>query len=170
MMEQEQTSAPAMTPEQAADFAALQAGAVQQETEAAALSAEPAGPDLAGEIAGLVLAFVAIAKPILPSLEGIYTPEVTAAAAGAVATVCQKHGWLAGGMMGEWGEEIAAAVVLVPLGIATARGVRGDLEAANNKASETRPALEAEKREAAAPPVQWGQMTPQPADLEGVPA
>jgi len=183
MMGQEQTSAPAMTPEQAADFAALQAGAVEQETEAAAMATEPAGPDLAGEITGLVLAFVAIAKPILPSLEGIYTPEVTAAAAGAVATVCNKHGWLSGGMMGEWGEEVAAAIVIVPLAIATAKAVRTDIDENNRKAEYIKLRKQADlvqhmniahnldgKTEPVGDAPKWGQLTPQPAELEGVPA
>jgi len=102
----------------------------------------------------------------LPSLETIYTPEVTASAAGAVAAVCQKHGWLPEGIAGQYGEEIAAAVVLLPLGFATVRAVKGDIEANNRKANEGKPALESASREAAAGPVQWGQMTPQQAPAE----
>lgn len=126
-------AAPA-SPEQAADLAALQAAADGQSPlpgspEAAALAMPDQRERITGEIAGLVLAFVGIAKPILPSLAEIYTAETTQAAAAAVAAVCVKHGWLDDGLMGEWGEEIAAAVVLVPLGLATAQGIRSDLAA-----------------------------------------
>ena len=160
-MSNEKEQAAAIATEQEADLAALQAGAMEQES--AAIEAAPAGPDLGAEISGLVLAFVAMAKPILPSLEAIYTPEVTQAAAGAAAKVCEKHGWLPDGIAGQWGEEIAAGIIILPLAVATYRGVKGDLEAANRKAGEGRPEIEAEKRVAEAVPMQWGQMTPQAA-------
>lgn len=122
-----------MAPEQAAELAALQAaagggyeGQLQQQEQQQAMGERER---LAGEIAGLVLAFVSIAKPILPSLETIYTPEATGTAAAAVAGVCVKHGWLAGGLLGDWGEEIAAAVVLVPMALATAQGIKADIAA-----------------------------------------
>lgn len=120
----------------AADLAELAAGVAEQAQQVAEVeqASQPAPPDLAGEITGLVLAFVGIAKPILPSLGRVYTEETTAAAAGAVAAVCSKHGWLQGGVMGDYGEEVAAAVVLVPLCIATVQGVKGDI--AENKRKE----------------------------------
>ena len=114
--------------EQAADRAALHAAALEGAAQVAADEAAPVGTQLDQELAGLVLAFVAIAKPILPSLGEIYTEEVTAQAAGVVAALCNKHGWLQGGIMGDYAEEVAAAVVLLPLGIATHAGVKRDLD------------------------------------------
>lgn len=120
--------------EQAAELAALEAQAGPVEGQAGRV-AEPAAPavDLAAEIKALTLAFVGMAAPILPSLPTIYTEETTAAAAGAVAAVCNKHGWMQGGLMGDYGEEIAAAVVLLPLALATYRGVSGDIAAMKKK-------------------------------------
>lgn len=120
--------------EQAADLAALTAAAeaappLPGSPEAAAMAMPDQRERIAGELSALVLAFVGIARPILPSLAEIYTTETTQAAAAAVAAVCVKHGWLDDGLMGEWGEEIAAAVVLLPLGFATVQGVRADLAA-----------------------------------------
>lgn len=133
-----------MGPEQAAELAALQQsagggyeGQLQQQEQQQALGERER---LAGEISGLVLAFVSIAKPILPSLEAIYTPETTGTAAAAVAGVCVKHGWLAGGLLGDWGEEIAAAVVLLPLAMATAQGIKADI-AAKKKNDREAPAV-----------------------------
>ena len=125
-MEKPVETATAISPEQSADLAALQAQAGEA---AVAEGAAPAGVDLAAEIKGLVLAFVAISRPLLPSLGGIYTEETTGAASEAVARLCQKYGWLSGGLMGDYGEEVAAAIVLLPLGVATYQGVRTDLDA-----------------------------------------
>lgn len=130
---------PQMSAEQAADLAALQAAA---DNEAPLPGApEPvAVPNLAEELEGLTLGVVAILKPVFPSLSEIYTPDATKLAAGGVAAVCNKHGWMQGGMMGKWGEEIACAIVVGPLLVATVKGVRGDLakmEAAKPKAIET---------------------------------
>lgn len=118
--------------EQAADLAALEMAAaaqapVQGSPEAVAAAMPDQRERIAGELAGMVLAFVGIAAPVLPSLAEIYTKETTEAAAAAVAGVCVKHGWLDDGLMGEYGEEIAAAVVLLPLGFATVQGVKADL-------------------------------------------
>lgn len=126
-----------MPAEQAADLAALQAGAAEQ--GAAILAAEeanaPPAVDLAGEISGLLLAFVAMAKPILPSLSRIYTEETAGAAGGAIASLCNKHGWMTGGLLDGYGEEVAAAVVLIPLTISTVQGVKADI-AENNRREE----------------------------------
>lgn len=121
----------AATDEQAADLAALMAAAGGGAPGAPATAAEPEpqGPDLAAEIAGAVTVAVATLGPIFPSLAGIYTPEVTQAAAQAVARVCEKHGWLQGGLMGKWGEEIACLAIVGPLAFQTYQGVRADLAA-----------------------------------------
>lgn len=118
-----------MASEQAADLAALQAAAAEQPGAMPVSMAEPepAGPNLAQEITGIITVAVQTLGPMFPSLREVYTKETTEAAAGAIAAVCNKHGWLQGGMFGEWGEEIACVAVCGPLALATYQGVRGDL-------------------------------------------
>jgi hypothetical protein len=118
--------------------------------------APPVDPvaSLADEIAGIVLSVTAVLSPALPSLKRIYTPETTRAAGAAVAAVCVKHGWLSGGLMGEWGEEITAAVVLLPLAITTYKGVKGDVEAIKAQAIPAQkkpPEIQAQKTVEAGP-------------------
>lgn len=131
-MSEEKTEVSAMSDEQAADLAALAAAAQEAPGPAAQAEAEAQAESNAGlgeEIAGLLRAFAIIAKPILPSLEEIYTEQTAAAVGEAVARVCVKHGWLAGGVMGGWGEEIAAAVVVLPVAVATYQGIGKDIDA-----------------------------------------
>lgn len=119
--------------EQRAELAALEAVAAGQAGLVAAVTEpEPAAPavDLAGELRAMIALFVGMVGLVFPSLPKIYTPEATTAASEAVASVCVKHGWLSGGLMGDWGEEIAAAVVLAPLALATYQGIRADISAA----------------------------------------
>lgn len=129
------TKTPEMPAEQASELAALNAAA-NEGANVATASVEDVAPavNLAGEIKALVLAFVAIAEPIFPSLTTIYTDETAGAAADAVAALCDKHGWAQNGLMGDYGEEVAAAIVLLPIGFATAQGIKVDL--ANNKAKQ----------------------------------
>lgn len=118
------------TDEQAADLAALTAAAGEAPgVPAQQAEQEAQGPNLAGEIAAAVTVAVATLGPMFPSLKGIYTPEVTQAAAQSIAAVCNKHGWLQGGLMGKWGEEIACLAVVAPLAFQTYQGVRADIEA-----------------------------------------
>lgn len=131
-----------MNTEQAADFAALQSSANEADAaaDAAVTGQEQAqqGPDLGQELAGLIKVAVVTLSPMFPSLGRTYTPEVTEAAAGAIAAVCNKHGWMQGGMMGKWGEEIACAAIVGPLALSTYQGIRADLaeRAARDKPSE----------------------------------
>lgn len=131
----EQKNAPAMPAEQAADLAELNAmvGDAPAAPGAAAEEAAPPAPNLAEELAALVTMAVATLSPAFPSLKVIYTEETTGAAAGAVARVCEKHGWMQGGLFGEWGEEIACAAIVLPLAVATVRGVRADMDAQRAK-------------------------------------
>jgi hypothetical protein len=121
-----------MSDEQRADFSALRAGAAEEMAHPGQ-EQDIQGPDLAGEITGLVLMLVAVANPMFPSLSGIYTKEATAQAAAAIAALCRKHGWLQGGLAQGHGEEVAAAIVLLPLAWATYSGVKGDLQKAKGK-------------------------------------
>lgn len=154
-METKTNEGPAMAEDQAQELAALtaDAGSVAEVGE----PEQQARPVLAEELKGLVLAFVAMASPMLPSLRRIYTEETTAAAAQAVAAVCDKHGWLQGGLMGDYGVEISAAVVLVPLAIATRAGIIEDLNAAK-KGGESNVVSPDIGGESDAAPKQWGQV------------
>lgn len=109
----------------------------------ATAEAVPAGPTLAQEIEGLVTLAVKVLSPAFPSLPGIYTPDVTGAAAGAVAALCEKHGWLSGGLAGQYGEELAVAVIVGPLAVQTWASCKSDMEARRA----TRPAPEKEVRQ-----------------------
>lgn len=128
--------------EQAADLAALMASAGAEAPAPGTPQAEPeqTGPDLATEIAGLLKVAVATLGPMFPSLKTIYTDETIGAASGAVAAVCDKRGWLSGGLMGEWAEEITAVAIVGPLALATYQGVRADMEARKPKREALAPA------------------------------
>lgn len=115
--------------EQAADFAALQGMAGPTPGQELAEAEAEQSNKLADEIAGIVQAAVQMLAPMFPSLITIYTPPATQAAAQAVAGVCNKHGWLQGGLMGRWGEEIACAAIVGPLAFATYQGIKGDIAA-----------------------------------------
>lgn len=116
------------------DTAELDRIAAEAESEAAAAAVPAAGAPvvdpavaMAGEFAGLIGALVGVLAPAFPSLASIYTEQSIGAASHAVAAVCVKRGWLSGGIMGEYGEEIAALIVCGPLAVATWQGVKGDL-------------------------------------------
>lgn len=119
---------------------ALAADALSAPTEPVALDAQgqpiqaPEPVNVAAEVAAAVKIAVGILAPVLPSLAEIYTDQTVGACSEAIAGVCNKHGWLQGGLMGKWGEEIAAAAILIPIGIATYNGVRGDLAQLQEKA------------------------------------
>lgn len=122
-----QGEAVSLSSEQAADLGALQAAAASAEP-LPGQEPEPQGPDLAKELAGLLAVAVQTLKPAFPSLGEIYTEETIGAASAAVAAVCTKHGWLGGGLFGQWGEELACVAVVGPLAFATYQGVQGDME------------------------------------------
>lgn len=123
--------AQAQSSEQAADFAALQAmaGPEPGKEPAQAVEEELGRPELAEEIAGITGSIVAMLAPMFPSLPGIYTPEATQAAAMVTAGLLNKYGLMQGGVMGRWGEELAALIVLGPLAIATCKAVKTDIAA-----------------------------------------
>lgn len=148
------TTADTITAEQAADLAALQAAAADTEAPAPGQpGAEPEAqaPDLAAEIAAIVTMAVATLGPLFPSLRETYTPQVTQAAAQAIAAVCNKHGWAQGGLMGKWGEEIACAAIVGPLAWQTVQGIRADL-AARERAREPAQAIAGPDLSAPVPP------------------
>lgn len=128
----DQDQLPAMDPEQAAELNALKGlVAVQEEEAATEQTQEPESKTiaLAAEIGGLLAMMVGVASPMFPSLEQIYTPEVCEKVGNALEPVCMKHGWLQGGIGGEYKEEIMALCVIGPLAFATYKGVQGDIAA-----------------------------------------
>lgn len=129
-----------MSAEQRADLDALRASVEGVEPVSVSVP-ERAGLSLADELAGYVLLAVPIIQPMLPSVAAIYTPEVTKAAAAAVAAVCEKYGWLQGGMGSKYQEEIAAVVILGPLAFATIKAGKADMAALKKKPE--KPELEA---------------------------
>jgi len=118
----------AISGEQAADLAALQAkinGDVQ-----AAQQAEPeqeSRPELANEFKVVIMMATGALAPAFPSLGEIYTEETAGAAAHAMASLCNKYGWMQDGIGGKWAEEIAAGAILLPLAWATYQGVQSDI-------------------------------------------
>lgn len=127
-------TAPAIEPEQAAMLATLEAEAAGEppipgtpEAIAAEEAASKPPIDLGGELAGLLQVVAGILTPALPSLGAIYTEANCQAAGAAVASVCNKHGWLQGGILGGYAEELAAVAVLGPMAMATYAGVKADL-------------------------------------------
>lgn len=116
-----------MSDEQKADYAALRAGVGEEVVDTG--GAVSPGGDLASELTGAILLLVACAAPAFPCLPGIYTQETTEKASAVIAALCRKHGWLQGGLAQGHGEEMAAAIVLLPLAYVTYTGIRGDLDA-----------------------------------------
>lgn len=131
--------------------AALESGPAQLEAPA---PAEPAGPDLAGEITMGVNLALQVLGPALPSLRPIYTPETIRAAAESIAALCRKHGWLQDGLFARWGEEIVCAAICLPLAWQTNAAVRRDIAALKQRqAVPVEPQGQAPNdRAAAAPP------------------
>jgi hypothetical protein len=118
---------------QVAELAQLQAEAAADPTAALPPGAEPepAPPsvDLAAELSGLIQTVTAVLSPALPSLAGIYTADACQKAGAAIAAVCNKRGWLQNGVLGGYGEELAALAIVGPMAIATYQGVQADLDA-----------------------------------------
>lgn len=116
--------------EQSQDLAALHAmvgGTQEQGAELVEQVQE--GPGLAHELGGAITMAVGVLGPMFPSVQGIYTPEVITAVSGSVAAVCDKHGWLQDGLMGQYGEEIACVAVVGPVALMTYKGIQADIAA-----------------------------------------
>jgi hypothetical protein len=109
---------------------AAEASAAQADPAAEAQVARAARQGrLQAEIGGLLDVVVRTLRPALPSVAALYTPEVVRSVSEVTAALCVKHGWLSDGLFGAYQEEIAAAVVLVPLAISTREAALRDIEA-----------------------------------------
>ena len=163
MSTRKEAPAAPMADDQAAELAALEAAAAMSAEQLAGGAGEPAAaqaPDLGDEIAGILMAVATVLAPALPSLKTLYTPETTGAAGAALAALCRKHGWLDGGLMGEYAEEVTAAMVCGPLAVATWQGVKADMAALKAKHASAQslpgavpPGLTPEPEKAEEPPV-----------------
>jgi hypothetical protein len=153
-----------LSAEQSADLAALVQAA--GENEPAPGAGEQAAPQMTigQELAAAITMAASMLRPALPSVAALYTPEVAAGVGEAIGAVCTKHGWLQGGVMGRWGEEIMCLAIVGPLAYATFEAGRTDIAALKQKAKIQKPdagALAAPSLTAAEPPAAPGQKTVQ---------
>ncbi len=122
--------------EMAADLKALMRAAGDDpaaQPDPEEVAAELAKPAMNVEISGALKLLSKLAAPIFPTVAAVYSDEACDAVGAAVAPVCEKHGWLQGGMMGEWGPEIMCLVVVGPMAFATYTAVQTDLAALAEK-------------------------------------
>lgn len=133
-----QNAVPELASEARADLAAIMGQVAGEVVPGQEQEQQAPEVDLSGEIAGLVSMGVALLSPMFPSLKEIYTEQAVGAASGALAGVCNKHGWMQGGMVGGWGEELACIAIVGPLAFATVQGVQGDLAKRRKKSEPDR--------------------------------
>lgn len=123
---------PTLQAEQAADLRQLEAMAAdapQAPGMAPETAPAPEAPALDKELASVLLMVSKMVAPALPSVAAIYTPETCELIGGSVAAVCNKHGWLQGGIGGKYGEELMCLAVVGPIAWATVEAAKTDIEA-----------------------------------------
>lgn len=122
-----------MNEEMAADLAALEVLAADEPGAAPGApgaAPAPAVSSLDEELAGLLQLGAKMAQPAFPSAAAIYSPQICQSLGAAWAELCNKHGWLQGGVMGgEYKEEVMCAVITLPLAFATYQAALNDLAA-----------------------------------------
>ncbi|MGP1718175.1 MAG: hypothetical protein ACTS9Y_13425 [Methylophilus sp.] len=123
------------TKAQQADAAATEQAAVTEQTGTGDQGIQTIELTLDAEMAMMLNMILNMLKPALPSLEQIYTPPVIQALSESTAAVCNKHGWLQNGLAGKFAEELALGAIVIPVGLATYKGVTADI--AYNKAAQT---------------------------------
>lgn len=147
-----------MGDDQAAAWAALQAGAAEQ--DAAALQGEPAGPDPAEEWAQIPALLGGVLGMAIPELKAAYTEDACRAWGAAMVPVAEKYGWDSGDLLGRWGPEIGLICATLPLGLATVAALkarRAAVEAERRAEDRPRQALAAVPAGDGAPAVKSGQ-------------
>lgn len=104
-----------------------------------AAAGEAAQVDQGVNNAQQVAMMLALAVPLLgklyPSIEAIYTEQVQGQVAQSLGPVLSKYGVDLADIAGSYGPEIAAALVCVPLAIATVAGVKADILARRPQAT-----------------------------------
>lgn len=115
-----------------AQTAAGEPGAMQAAQEGAAQQ------DEAQNNVSQIALMLAIAVPLLgkmyPSIATIYTEQAQAQVSAALGPVLTKYGVSLSDIASSYGPEIAAALVCVPLAMATIDGVKGDILASRKQA------------------------------------
>lgn len=130
------TDGPEMSGEAAADWRALEQmaeGDPNAVPDPDAPPPPPPPPALDTELAGMLLMLSKIAAPAFPSVAALYTEETCGAVGASVAAVCDKYGWLQGGIGGEYGPELMCLCVVGPLAFATYSAAQTDIEARRPK-------------------------------------
>lgn len=158
-------AAPAMNPEQAADLAALESAASQPQPglQSDAPLAAPGRAELQAELSALFMLAAQTVGTIYPSVKDTLNTQATDTLAAVWAAVCNKRGWLQGGIGGEYAEEIAAAAVTLPLGFALYKGIQSDI-AARKKEDKPAPAIDAPEAATEAPEFSLGAAVAPPAE------
>lgn len=138
------------------DLLASQAAAVDAELQVATAPPEPTPdpnqpppapvPTPAQEAEGLVVFIVGILKPLYPSLDGIYTPDVCAKLGAAIAPVMAKYNFSVGAWFDKWKEEFNLVIVAGPILMQTLAAIK-----AENEARAAKEKAEKEKKEGDAP-------------------
>lgn len=97
--------------------------------------AEQAAPTLTAEqeAQGLIEMAVETAAPLYPTLRAVYTPETVAKLSAALGPLMRKYSFSLFGAS-RWKEELQAAMVCVPVIIATVAAVKADTAARENAA------------------------------------
>ena len=119
-----------MNPEQAADLAALEAMATPASTPGQPSDAptlQPGRPELQAELQALFTLAAQTIGTVYPSVKQTCDQPAIDALAAVWAAVCNKRGWLMGGIGGEYAEELAAAAVTLPLGFGIYKGIQADI-------------------------------------------
>lgn len=118
---------------------AIDAEAATAADPGAAAEAEAVPVDVAAEIAALLQTVAGILTPAFPCLAEIYTEPTCQRLGGAAAPVLEKYGLSVGGLFERWGAEITLAAVAFPVAIATAKGIKADMDARRNAPRDVTP-------------------------------
>lgn len=84
--------------------------------------------ELQAELSALFMLAAQTVGTIYPSVKENCNQQAIDALASVWSAVCNKRGWLQGGIGGEYAEEIAAAAVTLPLGFAIYKGIQADIQ------------------------------------------
>jgi len=80
-------------------------------------------------IAGSLTMAINMIKPLYPSLEKVYTPEVIQQIAESGCALANKHNWNILGFFAKYMEEITFAGVMIPTAINTYKAIDSDMKA-----------------------------------------
>ncbi len=101
---------------------------------AAEAATEPEPLNNAEHVQAVISTAVTVLTPMFPSLQKVYTPEVTKALADATVPLANKYQVNVLGWMQRWAEEIAFATIAIPVGMSTYGAIMHDLKAKEQNA------------------------------------